>query len=101
MEAYLCNGAILSDPKVTFSLIRRAKHFIMVDDVLFKKSFGRPILCCLGPKEAERALREIHEGCYRNHLEGQALAKKVILASYSKLRFCSDGKGVSELPNAQ
>lgn len=82
MEAYLRDGAAPLDPKIAFPLIGRAKHFITMDGILFKKSFGSPLLRYLGPGEAKGALREIHEGCCDSHLGGRALASKVILVSY-------------------
>lgn len=53
-----------------------------MDGVLFKKSFEKPLLRCLGPEETDRCLREIDEGCCENHLGGRSLAQKAILTSY-------------------
>lgn len=68
--AYLGNGSFLIDPKMVSPLLRRTKHFLMVDGVLFKKSYGRPLLRCLGLEEVTEVLKEIHEGCCGNHLGG-------------------------------
>lgn len=74
MEAYLKEGASPSDPKSASRVIGRAKHFIVLDGVLFKKLYGRPLLQYLGLEEAEEVLQEIHEVCYGNHLGSQVLA---------------------------
>lgn len=55
--------------------------FILVEGMLSKRSLTRPLLRCLGPIEVEYVLREIHERCCENHLRGQELARKAILAS--------------------
>lgn len=67
---YLKDGSLSADPKVTFPLLRREKHFMMLDGTLFKKSFGRSLLWCLGPEEAKGVLREIHEECCDSHFGG-------------------------------
>lgn len=82
LKAYRRNGIVLTDPKVIFPLIRRVKHFIVLEGVLFKRSFGRLVLQCLGVEEVKGFPKEIHEGCYDNHLGGRALARKVILTNY-------------------
>lgn len=82
LEAYLRDRIIPANPKIAFPLIRRVQHFVILEGVIFKKSYGRPLLWCLGTKEVEGVLREVHKGCCDNHLGGQALAKKVILVGY-------------------
>ena len=37
-----------------------------------------PLLKCTTPLEAKYILREIHEGAYGNHTEGQSLAFKAL-----------------------
>ncbi|KAK3001139.1 hypothetical protein RJ639_021972 [Escallonia herrerae] len=44
---------------------------------LYKKSFSSPYLKCLSPREADYALREIHEGIYGKHLGRRNLACKI------------------------
>lgn len=60
----------------------RMQYFLLVDGVLFKRSYARSLLWCLGPQEAEAILQEIHEGCCGNHLGGRALARKAALVEY-------------------
>lgn len=54
----------------------------MLDGILFKKSYERPLLQCLRSEEAEGILKEIHDCYCDNHLGGRALARKVTLADY-------------------
>ena len=58
----------------TFTEAKSAKlkvkvvRYILIDNILYKKSFSLPYLKCLGQDEVEYALREIHEGIYGQHL---------------------------------
>lgn len=44
LEVYLKEGTLLTESKMISTMIRRVKCFIVLDGVLFKKSFGRPLL---------------------------------------------------------
>ncbi|KAI5318525.1 hypothetical protein L3X38_038233 [Prunus dulcis] len=44
-----------------------AARYAILDDTLFRKSFLGPYLKCLDPREAEWALKEIHQGTCGNH----------------------------------
>ena len=54
----------------------------MISDHLYKKSFSLLLLKCLGPTDADYALREVYEGICENHLEGKSLAYKVLRRGY-------------------
>ncbi|XP_073129098.1 uncharacterized protein [Henckelia pumila] len=75
-------GELPNDPKKAYRLKQRSLRFVMVEGVLYKRSFSGPLLKCLGPKEAHYILKEIHEGCCGNHLGSYSLARKVVLAGY-------------------
>ena len=60
----------------------RAARYILIDDVLYKKSFSLPYLRCLGPEEAQYALREIHEGICGQHIGGRSLSYKALRQGY-------------------
>ncbi|KAK2997736.1 hypothetical protein RJ639_024902 [Escallonia herrerae] len=57
-------------------------RFVLVDGVLYKKSFSLPYLKCLSPKEADYALQEVHEGICGQHLGGRNLAHKILRQGY-------------------
>ena len=40
----------------------QSARYILIEDILYKKSFSLPYLQCLGPNKAQYALRKIHEG---------------------------------------
>ncbi|XP_073138811.1 uncharacterized protein [Henckelia pumila] len=79
---YLTKKELPSDSKKANEVKRRALRFVMIDQILFKRSFSQPLLKCLGPDEANYVLREIHEGSCGSHLGSLALARKALLAGF-------------------
>ncbi|XP_073120892.1 uncharacterized protein [Henckelia pumila] len=80
---YMEKGELPKDPKKAYRLKQRSLRFVMVEGVLYKRSFSGPLLKCLGPKEAHYVLKEIHEGCQRHsRLQHQpaALMKGIVAA---------------------
>ena len=67
---YLKSPTIATESESTKLRIHAAKY-ILIDDVLYKKSFNFPYLRCLGSEEAQYALREIHEGICGQHMGGR------------------------------
>ena len=45
----------------------QAARFILTKNVLYKRGFSRSYLRCLGAKEADYVMREVHEGVCGNH----------------------------------
>ncbi|XP_075515490.1 uncharacterized protein LOC142550140 [Primulina tabacum] len=82
IQQYLCHGKVLAEPKRARKVKRRSLRFSLLDGILYKRSFSKPLLKCLGPKEADYVLREIHEGCCGNHLGSIALARKALMAGF-------------------
>ena len=74
---YLKSPAIATESEAAKLRIRTARY-ILIDDVLYKKSFNLPYLRCLGPEEAQYALREIHEGICGQHMGGRSLSYKAL-----------------------
>ncbi|XP_073132802.1 uncharacterized protein [Henckelia pumila] len=68
IHKYLTTKELPSDNKKAKEIKRRALRFVMIDQILFKRSFSQPLLKCLDPDEANYVLREIHEdlvnSCY-------------------------------------
>ncbi|XP_073120001.1 uncharacterized protein [Henckelia pumila] len=79
---YLTKKELPSDNKKAKEVKRRALRFVMIDHILFKRSFSQPLLKFLGPDEANYVLREIHEGSCGSHLGSLALARKALLAGF-------------------
>ncbi|XP_073063934.1 uncharacterized protein [Primulina eburnea] len=79
---YMKDRVLPKDPKKAYMMKRRSLRFILVNGTLYKRSASRPLLKCLGPKQSNYVLREIHEGCCGNHLGSYFLARKALLAGY-------------------
>ncbi|GKV13228.1 hypothetical protein SLEP1_g24272 [Rubroshorea leprosula] len=71
-------------------LRKKASRYTFVNDVLYKRFFSLPLLCCLNPYEVEYALREVHEGVYGSHIGARTLAHKVLRQGYYWLNMYKD-----------
>ena len=60
----------------------QAAKYILINDVLYKKSFNLFYLRCLRSDEAQYALREIHEGICGQHMDGRSLSYKTLKQGY-------------------
>nr|GEX30700.1 reverse transcriptase domain-containing protein [Tanacetum cinerariifolium] len=64
---YLKEGTLPSDRKETRKLRIKARQYELLEGVLYRRSFLTPWLRCVGPLQAEYAIREIHEGSCSMH----------------------------------
>ncbi|XP_022880973.1 uncharacterized protein LOC111398284 [Olea europaea var. sylvestris] len=60
--AYLKDQSLPPSKNEPKKLRKRAAHFILQDDVLYRRDFSSPLLRCVGREEAMYILKEIHEG---------------------------------------
>ncbi|GKV43001.1 hypothetical protein SLEP1_g50348 [Rubroshorea leprosula] len=79
---YLQSGEIPEDPSASKLIRRRAAHFTLIDNQLYKRAASMPLLRCLTPYEAEYAVREVHEGVCGTHIGGKTLARKLLRHGY-------------------
>ena len=77
IKLYLQSGHLPPNADEARKLQVRALKYVLIEGVLYRKSFVIPYLRCLRPDEAREALREVHEGVCGQHLGGRALAHKV------------------------
>lgn len=61
---------------------RKVTRFTLIGNSLYKRAFSHSLLKSLSPEEVNYVMREIHEGCYSNHIGARTLARKVLLADY-------------------
>ena len=80
--SYLKSGTLLEDHNASRRLKVRSSHFVLINDVLYKRGFSHPYLRCLAPAEANYVMREVHEGVYGNHLRARSLVHKLIRVGY-------------------
>ena len=56
----------------------RAALFIIIDEVLYRRAYSLPYLCCANSEEANYVLREVHEGICGNHARARSLVGKAL-----------------------
>ena len=64
------------------TLRRLAGNFFLSEDVLYKRNFDMVLLRCLDRHEANMLMQEVYEGSFGTHVNGHAMAKKMLKASY-------------------
>ena len=79
---YLIEGLLPSDPKEAAKLRTRSARFTIHKGSLYKRGFFAPVLKCIAGKDADYALREVHEGVCENHIGARTLAGKVLRQGY-------------------
>ncbi|GKV15560.1 hypothetical protein SLEP1_g26342 [Rubroshorea leprosula] len=79
---YLLSGKLPKDPFAAKLIKRRAAHFTLLDNQLYKRGASMPLLRCLTPYEAEYAVKEVHEGVCGTHIGGRTLAWKLLRHGY-------------------
>ena len=80
--SYLKDDTLPDGKEATRKLKVQVACFILIKDVLYKRSFSRPYLRCLGPKEADYVMKEVYEGIYGNYFGSRSLVHKLIQAGY-------------------
>ncbi|GKD31721.1 reverse transcriptase domain-containing protein [Tanacetum coccineum] len=78
---YLEKGTLPANVKKARAVRHKSWRFAIIDGTLYKKSYLRPWLRCVGPLQANYALREIHEGSCSMH----AVHKPVLRNPQQKL----------------
>ncbi|GKV11500.1 hypothetical protein SLEP1_g22757 [Rubroshorea leprosula] len=78
----LQSGELPEDQAAAKLVKRRAAHFTLLDNQLYKRAASMPLLRCLTPYEAEYAVREVHEGVCGTHIGGRTLARKLLRHGY-------------------
>ncbi|WJX45371.1 hypothetical protein P8452_32256 [Trifolium repens] len=79
---YLRNETLPPEKDEANKLKKAAVHYVLVGDKLYKRGFSTPLLLCVSEMEAQRILKEIHDGSCGNHIGGRSLAGKVIRAGF-------------------
>ena len=74
---YLTNVDVPADKTKTECLIRRGKHYVLVDGNLMRKSAKEGILQkCITQEDGVKLLLEIHSGSCGNHVASRTLVGK-------------------------
>ncbi|XP_074291830.1 uncharacterized protein LOC141618636 [Silene latifolia] len=73
---WLKDGKLPEDKKEAQSFRIKASRFVLIDNVLFRRSLAGPYLRCLNKEEANTVLQDVHSGECGNHAGGQSLSNK-------------------------
>jgi len=57
-------------------------RFFLNGDVLYKMNYDMVLLRCVKVAEARKIMEELHEGSFRTHANGHALARKILRVGY-------------------
>ena len=79
---YLAEGSLPPDREEAWKHRIRASRFIILEGKLYKRGFSQPLLRCLLPSKAIRALHEVHKGTCGSHLGGRSLSHKILRQGY-------------------
>jgi hypothetical protein len=80
---YLTSTEVLGDKREMEWLIRRSKHYVLVDGKLMQKNAREELLQkCITQEEGEKLLLEIHAGSCGNHSASRNLVDKAFRAGF-------------------
>ncbi|GJV18778.1 reverse transcriptase domain-containing protein [Tanacetum coccineum] len=79
---YLKDGTLPGDRKEASKLRIKARQYELLEGVLYKRSFLKPWLRCVGPLQADYVIREIHEGSCSMHVRPRSVVAKAMRLGY-------------------
>ncbi|GJX11599.1 reverse transcriptase domain-containing protein [Tanacetum coccineum] len=79
---YLKDGVLPDDKKEASKLRIKARQYELMDEILYRRSFLRPWLRCVGPLQADYVIREIHEGSCSMHAGPRSVVAKAMRSGY-------------------
>ncbi|GJS67585.1 reverse transcriptase domain-containing protein [Tanacetum coccineum] len=79
---YLKDGTLPDDKKEASKLRIKARQYELLEGVLYRRSFLKPWLRCVGPLQADYVIREIHEGSCSMHAGPRSVVAKAMRLGY-------------------
>ncbi|GKA25862.1 reverse transcriptase domain-containing protein, partial [Tanacetum coccineum] len=79
---YLKDGTLPGDRKEASKLRIKARHYELLEGVLYRRSFLKPWLRCVGPLQADYVIQEIHEGLCSMHAGPRSVVAKAMRLGY-------------------
>ncbi|RDY06253.1 rnhA, partial [Mucuna pruriens] len=64
------------------TLRRLASSFLLSGAILYKRNTDMILLRCVDGQEAQQIMEEVHEGIFGTHVNGHALARKILRIGY-------------------
>ena len=79
---YLHTGDVLKDGKQAHKLCIQTTRFNLINNQLYKQSFGGSYLKCLSELKTKYVIAEVHKGVCSNHLMRRTLAHRAYTQEY-------------------
>nr|GEY31722.1 reverse transcriptase domain-containing protein [Tanacetum cinerariifolium] len=79
---YLRDETLLDNRKEARKLCIKARQYELLKGILYRRSFLKPWLRCVGPLQADYVIREIHEGSYSMHARPRSVVAKAMRSGY-------------------
>ncbi|GJS19889.1 reverse transcriptase domain-containing protein [Tanacetum coccineum] len=79
---YLKEGTLPDDKKEASKLRIKARQYELLEGILYRRSFLKPWLRCVGPLQANYVIREIHEGSCSMHAGPRSVVAKAMRLGY-------------------
>lgn len=79
---YLHHGILPKHYKERGTPTHQSAHYLLMDEVLYRRGFSVPFLRCVARGNALQVLSSVHEGECGDHIGGQTLAKKILRRDY-------------------
>ncbi|GKC75762.1 reverse transcriptase domain-containing protein [Tanacetum coccineum] len=79
---YLKDGVLSDDKKEANKLCIKARQYKLMDGILYRRSFLRSWLRCVGPLQADYVIKEIHEGPCIMHAGPRSVVAKAMRSGY-------------------
>ncbi|GJX96099.1 reverse transcriptase domain-containing protein [Tanacetum coccineum] len=79
---YLKYGVLPDDKKEANKLRIKPRQYELMDGILYRRSFLRLWLRCVGPLQADYVIREIHEGSCSMHAGPRSMVAKAMRSGY-------------------
>ncbi|GJU34052.1 reverse transcriptase domain-containing protein [Tanacetum coccineum] len=79
---YLKDGTLPDDRNEASKLRIKARQYELLEGVLYRRSFLKPWLRCVGLLQADYVIREIHEGSYSMNARPRSMVAKAMRLGY-------------------
>ncbi|GJY34117.1 reverse transcriptase domain-containing protein [Tanacetum coccineum] len=79
---YLKEGTLPDDKKEASKLCIKARQYELWEGAIYRRSFLKPWLLCIGPLQADYVIREIHEGSCSMHAGPRSVVAKAMRLGY-------------------
>ncbi|GJT32820.1 reverse transcriptase domain-containing protein [Tanacetum coccineum] len=79
---YLKDRTLPDDRKEASKLRIKARQYELLEGVLYRRSFLKPWLMCVGPLQADYVIQEIHEGSCSIHARPRSVVAKAMRLGY-------------------